>query len=79
MPVAYKWSLLEDAPNIDKKEEIDDDNERKRKKINKKKHLPINEVFDILPVAASYSSDRQKTLNSPSTLEMVSTTKTWLL
>jgi len=52
MAVAYEWSFLEDAPNIDEQEEIDADNEGKRKKNkNKKKHLPINEVFDILPVS----------------------------
>lgn len=52
MAVAYEWSFLEDAPNIDEQEEIDADNEGKRKKKgSKKKHLPINEVFDILPVS----------------------------
>jgi len=52
MAVAYEWSFLEDAPNIDEQEEIDADNEGKRKKTKKKKkHLPINEVFDILPVS----------------------------
>jgi hydrocephalus-inducing protein len=50
MAVAYEWSFLEDAPNIDEQEEIDADNVGKRKK-KKKKHLPINEVFDILPVS----------------------------
>ena len=50
MAVAYEWSFLEDAPNIDEQEEIDADNAGKKKK-KKKKHLPINEVFDILPVS----------------------------
>ena len=51
MAVAYEWSFLEDAPNIDEQEEIDADNAGKKKKKKKKKHLPINEVFDILPVS----------------------------
>ncbi len=54
MAVAYEWSFLEDAPNIDEQEEIDADNAagaKKKKGKKKKKHLPINEVFDILPVS----------------------------
>ena len=51
MAVAYEWSFLEDAPNIDEQEEIDADNAGKKKRKKKKKHLPINEVFDILPVS----------------------------
>ena len=51
MAVAYEWSFLEDAPNIDEQEEIDADNAGKKKKKKKKRHLPINEVFDILPVS----------------------------
>jgi len=52
MPVAYEWSFLEDAPVLDEMDEIHDaeqENKKRKKKRNKK--LPINEVFDILPVS----------------------------
>jgi hydrocephalus-inducing protein len=52
MPVAYEWSFLEDAPIL---EEIEEDamttGGKKKKKSKKSKKLPINEVFDILPVS----------------------------
>jgi len=52
MPVAYEWSFLEDAPILDEMDEINDDQDKKKKKKSKKnKKLPINEVFDILPVS----------------------------
>lgn len=50
MPVAYEWSFLEDAPIVDEMDEIDE-GQKKKKKSKKSKRLPINEVFDILPVS----------------------------
>jgi len=48
MPVSYEWSFLEEeSTNLNAVEEVDET--RKRKK--KPKALPINEVFDILPVS----------------------------
>ena len=49
MDVAYEWSFLEDAPILDEADEFDEPGAKKKKK--KRKHLPINEVFDILPVS----------------------------
>jgi hydrocephalus-inducing protein len=49
MDVAYEWSFLEDAPILDEADEFDEPGGKKKKK--KRKHLPINEVFDILPVS----------------------------
>ena len=61
MPVAYEWSFLEDAPNIDEQEEIDADNDAgKKKKKKRKKLLPINEVFDILPVSGILLPDQSE-------------------
>lgn len=62
MPVAYEWSFLEDAPNIDEQDEIEHDNEtgKKKKKKKRKKHLPINEVFDILPVSGILEPDHSE-------------------
>ena len=52
MPVAYEWSFLEEAPLLNEQDEIDQqDNKKKKKKKKKAKVLPINEVFDILPVS----------------------------
>jgi len=52
MPVAYEWSFLEEAPLLNEQDEIDQMNDSKKKKRKKKaKALPINEVFDILPVS----------------------------
>jgi hydrocephalus-inducing protein len=52
MPVAYEWSFLEEAPILDEQDEIDHlDAKGKKKKKKTKKALPINEVFDILPVS----------------------------
>ena len=50
MDVAYEWSFLEDAPILDEQDELDEQPGAKKKK-KKRKHLPINEVFDILPVS----------------------------
>ena len=50
MPVAYEWSFLEDAPILNEQDEIDEE-KSKKKKSKKNKKLPINEVFDILPVS----------------------------
>lgn len=49
MAVAYEWSFLEDAPLLDEQDELNE--EKKKKKSKKNKRLPINEVFDILPVS----------------------------
>jgi hydrocephalus-inducing protein len=49
MPVAYEWSFLEDAPILEEIEEDAMTTGGKKKKKSKK--LPINEVFDILPVS----------------------------
>lgn len=52
MPVAYEWSFLEDAPILEEIEEQDQaDGKKKKKRSKKNKKLPINEVFDILPVS----------------------------
>jgi hydrocephalus-inducing protein len=52
MPVAYEWSFLEEAPLLNEQDEIDQANDKKKKKKKKtQKVLPINEVFDILPVS----------------------------
>lgn len=54
MPVAYEWSFLEDAPILDEIDELDQEQDKKKKKKSKKaKKLPINEVFDILPVSGT--------------------------
>lgn len=50
MPVTYEWSFLEDAPIVDELDEIEEGT-KKKKKSKKNKKLPINEVFDILPVS----------------------------
>jgi hypothetical protein len=50
MPVNYEWSFLEDAPIVDEMDEIEE-GQKKKKKSKKNKRLPINEVFDILPVS----------------------------
>lgn len=49
MPVAYEWSFLEDVPIVDEAEELAQGEKKKKRKKNKR--LPINEVFDILPVS----------------------------
>ena len=51
MAVAYEWSFLEDAPILNEQDEIDHQDTKDKKKRKKKKALPINEVFDILPVS----------------------------
>jgi len=53
MAVAYEWSFLEEAPILDEQDEIEDNTgtNGKKKKKKKAKLLPINEVFDILPVS----------------------------
>ena len=48
--MAYEWSFLEDAPIVDELDEIEEGT-KKKKKSKKNKKLPINEVFDILPVS----------------------------
>lgn len=48
MPVSYEWSFLEEEqPLLNAVQEEDETRKRKRKP----KALPINEVFDILPVS----------------------------
>lgn len=51
MDVAYEWSFLEEAPLLNEQDEIDHQDAKGKKKKKKKKVLPINEVFDILPVS----------------------------
>lgn len=52
MAVNYEWSFLEDAPILNEQDELDHmDQKGKKKNKKKKKVLPINEVFDILPVS----------------------------
>jgi hypothetical protein len=46
MPVNYEWSFLEEETLSPLREEED-----AKKKKKKGKQLPINEVFDILPVS----------------------------
>lgn len=48
MPVNYEWSFLEEE--ITNLNALRADDEKKTKK-KKQKMLPINEVFDILPVS----------------------------
>ena len=48
MPVNYEWSFLEEETfNADEEEK----KTGSKKKSKKAKMLPINEVFDILPVS----------------------------
>jgi len=50
MPVTYEWSFLEEElTNLEQVNEVDENSKKKKKK--KSKMLPINEVFDILPVS----------------------------
>jgi hydrocephalus-inducing protein len=49
MPVSYEWSFLEeDTTSLNAVQEEDETKKKGRKKA---KQLPINEVFDILPVS----------------------------
>jgi hypothetical protein len=48
MPVSYEWSFLEEeTTSLNAVQEEDETKKRKKKP----KTLPINEVFDILPVS----------------------------
>lgn len=48
MPVSYEWSFLEEeTTSLNAVQEEDETKKRKKKP----KSLPINEVFDILPVS----------------------------
>jgi hydrocephalus-inducing protein len=48
MPVSYEWSFLEEeTTSLNAVQEVDETKKRKKKP----KNLPINEVFDILPVS----------------------------
>ena len=48
MPVSYEWSFLEEeTTSLNAVQEVDETKKRKKKP----KSLPINEVFDILPVS----------------------------
>ncbi len=49
MPVNYEWSFLEEEITNLNALRAEDDKKTKKKK--KQKMLPINEVFDILPVS----------------------------
>ena len=50
MPVNYEWSFLEEEiTNLNAMRQ--DDDKKAKKKTKKAKMLPINEVFDILPVS----------------------------
>ena len=49
MPVNYEWSFLEEE--ITNLNALRDDEKKAKKKTKKAKMLPINEVFDILPVS----------------------------
>jgi hydrocephalus-inducing protein len=49
MPVSYEWSFLEeDTTSLNAVQEEDETKKKGRKKV---RQLPINEVFDILPVS----------------------------
>ena len=51
MPVSYEWSFLEEE-NLSQLNAVQEEDENVSKKKKKKpKILPINEVFDILPVS----------------------------
>lgn len=51
MPVSYEWSFLEEE-NLSQLNAVQEEDENVGKKKKKKpKILPINEVFDILPVS----------------------------
>lgn len=59
MPVAYEWSFLEEeAATLNAVQE--EDETRKRKK--KAKALPVNEVFDILPVSGRLGPGQTETV-----------------
>lgn len=49
MPVNYEWSFLEEE--ITTLNALKQEEEKTKKKGKKSKMLPINEVFDILPVS----------------------------
>jgi hydrocephalus-inducing protein len=48
MPVSYEWSFLEEETNSLNAVQEEDETRKRRKK---PKSLPVNEVFDILPVS----------------------------
>lgn len=50
MPVSYEWSFLEEETTSLNAVQEEDETTKKGKK-KKPKQLPINEVFDILPVS----------------------------
>lgn len=51
MPVSYEWSFLEEE-NLSQLNAVQEEDENvSKKKKRKPKILPINEVFDILPVS----------------------------
>lgn len=59
MPVSYEWSFLEEeATSLNAVQE--EDETRKRKK--KPKILPVNEVFDILPVSGRLGPGQSETV-----------------
>ncbi len=64
MAVAYEWSFLEEeitSLNAGKQEE-EKKSKKKKKGSSKKKMLPINEVFDILPVSGTLLPGQTETV-----------------
>lgn len=51
MPVNYEWSFLEEEITTLNALKQEEEKQAKKKKSKKSKLLPINEVFDILPVS----------------------------
>lgn len=51
MPVNYEWSFLEEEITTLNALRQEEEKQAKKKKGKKAKMLPINEVFDILPVS----------------------------
>jgi len=57
MPVSYEWSFLEEETASLTQKPIEE-----KKKGKKKKKLPINEVFDILPVSGTLEMGQSETV-----------------
>ena len=53
MPVTYDWSFLEEEiASLNQVQKEEEKKSKKKSKLHKKsKALPINQVFDILPVS----------------------------
>ncbi len=62
MNVTYEWSFLEEEITTLNAIKAEETKKSKKKKGNKQKVLPINEVFDILPVSGVLSPGQTETV-----------------